>query len=331
MALWWQCVERNKVKQGKHRAIEEEFESIAAALDTTFYRTRPPSGHPVFLPLLDKAVPRSTILRDPTLLGSIDSTLRKRLTEHKIDPRSYAETFFADLEDFEYASIPQRVKPVALTTDQDVVRLLKPITSDDDFRFSLHHILFSAEAQRAVATDSYVLVTLPWHVTRASYGLHRTTGEEIPGNEYPNWPSIVPITATVQSVPLALERLMGRVQSLVNLSRIEALLPSSKRGVWGRLRIGDSFDITFNALILVRAVAALLKAGVRSVVLRGTVAHEALLLVDVEDARRFALVMPVRNDGGVPVGEMLRVTAAAHAPDFTGIELRQTTKKRRRA
>lgn len=319
MPMWWRCVEKKLIKERQRTAIEEEFDRIAEAIGTTFFRTAPPTDEPsVFLPLVGRTVSRPAILRSSEYLGSIDATFRKRLTEQKIDPAKYAEEFFRDLSRFEYASVPHRTKPVTLITDQDVVQVLKPLASEDDFRPAMQHVLFDAEAQHAVATDGFALVALPRAVPGETYGMHPKTGAAMT-DQYPNWRSVVPLTATVQSEPIALERLLVRLQGLLNLSRISTWDAAMHGDVWGRLGIGPKFDIVFAAGVLSRAVVALFKAGVRQVVLRASHPHRPLLIVDVADERRFALAMPVRDDGARPVGELLRVRTVPYIRDFTGI------------
>jgi|GEM_PF-3255364 len=325
MRLWWRCVTEQRVRPDKRPAIEEEFESIAAALGVDFYRTPPEEGRLMFLPLTDTQLPRSVILRTSALLASLNPTLRKQLAERAIDPKEYSWQFFDGMTEFEYASIPNKVTPVTLTTDQDAARLLKPVVSTDEYTYrpALRQVQFHAALQRAVASDGSLIVVLPWKVKgKVSHYLFPTR-ETKPDSRlvFPDWERAIPLRSEVESAPIPMERLLPRIPGLLNLTRVfNWHLGTSAHwfSIRGVITIGTDLTIAVDSLQFSKTLTVLAGAGTTRIVLRASSPLRPVLLVDADDPRRFACLFAQKH--GELVGRLLSVaTATTDPPEFTGL------------
>lgn len=323
MPLWWKCVERGLYSADHRLMIEQELTGIAAHLGTDFYRTPPEEGHMTFLPLKGKRVPRSTILRTPEYLASLNSSLKKQLTAREIDAKDYSWHFFDGVETFEYASIPNPITTATLTSDHDVAQVLQPVLAiEEQHRPELRQVQFHARLQRAVGINGMVIVVLPWRV-EGKHSHYLYPSRKIPDSRlvFPEWEPVVPLHSEVESVPVPIQRLLDRLPGILNLTRVfNWYLGTSARsyGLRGVIEIGGDLTIALDCVQLSQALTVLARAGTTRVVLRATAPLKPVLIVDADDPRRFAVLFAQK-----PVelmGRLLSVaTATTDPPEFIGL------------
>lgn len=323
LSLWWKCVERDLYSADHRRMIEEELTGVATDLGTDFYRTPPEEGHMMFLPLKGKRVPRSTILRTPEYLASLNAQFRTQLTAREIDATDYSWDFFDGVREFEYASIPHPITPLSLTSDHDVARALQPVLApEEQHRPELRQVQFNARLQRAVGINTMVIVALPWAV-EGKHTHYLYPSRKIPDSRlvFPEWEPVVPLQAGVESVQVPIQRLLNRLPGILNLTRVfNWHLGTSPTwySLRGAVEIGSDLTVAFDSVQLSQALTVLARAGTTRVVLRATAPLKPVLIVDADDPRRFACLFAQRREE--LVGRLFSLaTATTDPPEFTGL------------
>lgn len=198
--------------------------------------------------------------------------------------------------------VPAKVsKPKLPKTKEDHLNVLRDVTANDEMRPTLNAVYFDAEGKNIVATDAHRLIIIPYKSIKKTELLNaRIKRGKIGGaveGKFPNYKAVIPDHRKKINVKLNLETLLGQAITLDKEAneRIKTLDKPSKneknaeRGVF----INGVLVTTNNLAPVLRA---LYDTGTKEVEIYYEDPSRAMVIKDVENEGKIALVMPVYND-----------------------------------
>jgi hypothetical protein len=164
------------------------------------------------------------------------------------------------------------------------------VVSKDDLRPALQGVYYDADEGVKVATDGYKMVVTPDSRIKKSKVVNPKTGDMI-NEKFPNWKAVVPDSDTYIFTADLSNDVIEQIYANERFNRFFKNY-KQKDNLFHKITTEPGMEVYLAAENLGRAVRSLKELGSKNLEIRLDAPKKGVIILDKDDNRRFAVVMP---------------------------------------